>query len=229
LNEIVITGVAEGTSRKQLSFALTKIGNELIKTVPATDASLSLRGKVAGLRIDQSGGNNAGAVYLRGAKSVSGNIEPLIVVDGFVTGLRLSDISPNDIEMIEVVKGAAASALYGTRGEGGIIQIVTKKGNRDKKIDITIDNEVGSSDVLLLPPTSTKHRFKVNPDGSFLLIDGKRVIDYQENGFSVNLHPYKNYHDNVKNILSNNSYFTNSVSISANDDKYTAYISGQNQ
>lgn len=121
LNEVVVTGVAEGTSRKRLSFALTKIGDELINIVPATDASTSLRGKVAGLRIDQKGGNSGASVYLRGAKSVGGNIEPLIVVDGFVTGLKLSDISPNDIESIEVVKGAAASALYGTRGEGGII------------------------------------------------------------------------------------------------------------
>ena len=229
LNEVIVTGVAEGTSRKKLSFALTKIDDELIKTVPTTDASLSLRGKVAGLRIDQSGGNQGATVYLRGAKSVSGNIEPLIVVDGFVTGLRLSDISPNDIESIEVVKGAAASALYGTRGEGGIIQVLTKKGNKNKRIDINIDNEVGFSDVLLLPPTSTQHHFKVNSDGSFLLVDNKRVIDYQENGFSVNLHPYKNYHDNVKNIINNNSYFTNSVAVSAGEDKYLAYLSAQNQ
>lgn len=229
LNEVIVTGVSEGTSRKKLSFALTKIDDDLIKTVPATDASLSLRGKVAGLRIDQSGGNSGATVYLRGAKSISGNIEPLIVVDGFVTGLKLSDISPNDIESIEVVKGAAASALYGTRGEGGIIQVLTKKGNKRKRIDINIDNEVGFSNVLLLPPLSNQHHFKVNPDGSFLLVDNQRVIDYKDNGFSVNLHPYKNYNDNVNNIIKNNSYFTNSVSVSASEDKYLAYFSAQNQ
>lgn len=229
LNEVVVTGVAEGTSRKRLSFALTKIGDELINIVPATDASTSLRGKVAGLRIDQKGGNSGASVYLRGAKSVGGNIEPLIVVDGFVTGLKLSDISPNDIESIEVVKGAAASALYGTRGEGGIIQVLTKKGNKNKRIAVTVDNEVGVSNVLLLPPTSKFHHYKVNADGSFLLVDDKRVIDYQENGFSVNLHPYKEYHDNVKKVLGDNTYFTNSVAVSANEDKYTAYLSAQNQ
>ncbi|KAA6314482.1 TonB-dependent receptor SusC [termite gut metagenome] len=138
LGEIVVTGVAEGTSRQKLSFALTKIDNDLINTVPATDASTSLRGKVAGIQIDQSGGNRGASVYLRGAKSVSGEIEPLIVVDGFVTGLKLSDINPGDIESIEVVKGAAASALYGTRGEGGIIQVLTKKGRKDKHLDIIV-------------------------------------------------------------------------------------------
>ncbi len=229
LDEVVVTGVAEGTSRKRLSFALTKVDNELISTVPALDASTSLRGKVAGLRIDQSGGNQGASVYLRGSKSVTGNVEPLIVVDGFVTGLRLSDLNPNDIESIEVVKGAAASALYGTRGEGGIIQVLTKQGRKGRKLDIVIDNEVGFSDILLLPPTAKLHHFRVNPDGSFLLVDGARVIDYQENGFSVNLHPYKDFYDNTKNILSRNSYFTNSASVSATDDKYTAYLSAQNQ
>src|SRR5690606_14120997 len=68
LGEIVVTGVAQGTSRKTLSFALTKIDNDLINTVPATDASTSLRGKVAGLRVDQAGGNRGASVYLRGSK-----------------------------------------------------------------------------------------------------------------------------------------------------------------
>ncbi|WP_315816330.1 TonB-dependent receptor plug domain-containing protein [Paraflavitalea speifideaquila] len=127
LEDVVVTGVAEGTSRKKLSFALTKVSTEQLNTVPATDASQSLRGKVAGLQIDQAAGNQGATVYLRGAKSINGNIAPLLVVDGFVTGLGLSDLNPQDIESIEVVKGAAASALYGTRGEGGVIQVITKK------------------------------------------------------------------------------------------------------
>lgn len=229
LNEIVVTGVAVGTSRKSLSFALTKIDDDLINTVPAIDASTSLRGKVAGLRVDQSGGNRGASVYLRGSKSVGGDIEPLIVVDGFVTGLRLSDISPNDIASIEIVKGAAASALYGTRGEGGIIQILTKKGRNDRKIEVVVDNEVGFSDILLLPPTSRYHHYKINADGSFLLVDGARIIDYKENGFSVNLHPYKDFIDNTESILGRNGYFSNSVSISANGNKSTVYLSAQNQ
>ncbi|MFD2965783.1 SusC/RagA family TonB-linked outer membrane protein [Sphingobacterium bambusae] len=229
LEEVVVTGVAQGVSRKKLSFALTKVDNESINTVPALDASTSLRGKVAGLRIDQSGGNAGASVYLRGAKSVSGDIEPLIVVDGFVTGLRLSDLNPNDIESIEVVKGAAASALYGTRGEGGIIQVLTKSGKGRGNIQISVDNELGYSSILLLPPTSDKHHFKVNPDGSFLLVDGARVIDYQENGFSVNLHPYKDAYDNTKNLLGPSSYYTNSFAVATSGEKSNIYLSGQNQ
>lgn len=229
LEEIVVTGVAQGISRKKLSFALTKIDNEAINTVPALDASTSLRGKVAGLRINQAGGNAGASVYLRGSKSVTGEIEPLIVVDGFVTALRLTDINPSDIESIEVVKGAAASALYGTRGEGGVIQVLTKNGKNEGKLSITFDNEYGQSSLLLLPPLSNQHHFKVNPDGSFLLVDGARVIDYQENGFSVNLHPYKNAIDNTKNLLGSTNYVTNTLAFSTSGERYNIYLSAQNQ
>ncbi len=230
LEDVVVTGVAEGTSRKKLSFALTKVNTEQLNTVPATDASQSLRGKVAGLQIDQSSGNQGATVYLRGAKSINGNIAPLLVVDGFVTALGLSDLNPQDIESIEVVKGAAASALYGTRGEGGVIQVITKKGKGQNKISITVDNEYGISNVQRTPPTSKYHFYKVNADGSFVLSSGNnRTLDYKDNGFSLNQHPYTTYHDNVNNMLSNNPYYTNFISISTAGDKYNLYASFQNQ
>jgi TonB-linked SusC/RagA family outer membrane protein len=228
LNEVVVTGVAQGTTRKSLSFALTKIGDERLNAVPATDASTTLRGKVAGIRIDQSAGNESAKVYLRGAKSVSGNIEPLIVIDGFVTSLSLSDIAPSDIETIEVVKGAAASALYGTRGEGGVIQVITKKGKGDK-VSVVFDNELGTTHAINIPKTSQYHHFKLNADGSFALVAGNRTIDYQDNGFSVNLHPYTSDYDNVSSVLSNQLYYNNTLSISGSGEKYNFYASLQNQ
>ncbi|MDF2191786.1 SusC/RagA family TonB-linked outer membrane protein [Paraflavitalea sp. CAU 1676] len=230
LEDVVVTGVAEGTSRKKLSFALTKVSTEQLNTVPATDASQSLRGKVAGIQIDQAAGNQSATVYLRGAKSINGNIAPLIVVDGYVTGLGLSDLNPQDIESIEVVKGAAASALYGTRGEGGVIQIITKKGKGLNKINITVDNEYGVSDVQRTPPTSQYHFYKVNADGSFVLSSGNnRTLDFKDNGFSLNQHRYTKYNDNVNNMLSNNPYYTNYVSVSTAGEKFNLFGSFQNQ
>lgn len=230
LEEVVVTGVAEGTSRKKLSFALTKVSTEQLNTVPATDASQSLRGKVAGIQIDQSAGNQGATVYLRGAKSINGNIAPLLVIDGFVTSLGLSDLNPQDIESIEVVKGAAASALYGTRGEGGVIQVITKKGKGLNKINITIDNEYGISNVQRTPPTSQYHFYKTNADGSFVLSSGNnRTLDLKDNGFSLNQHPYTKYHNNVDNMLSNNPYYTNYVSVSTAGDKFNLFASFQNQ
>lgn len=230
LGDVVVTGVAEGTSRKKLTFALTKVSAEQLNTVPATDASQSLRGKVAGLQIDQAAGNQGASVYLRGAKSINGNIPPLLVIDGFVTALELSDINPQDIESIEVVKGAAASALYGTRGEGGVIQVITKKGRGLNKLNITVDNEYGISNVQRTPPTSQYHFYQVNADGSFVLSAGNnRVLDLRSNGFSLNQHRYTRYNDNVKDMLGNNPYFTNFVSVSTAGDKYNLYGSFQNQ
>jgi TonB-linked SusC/RagA family outer membrane protein len=229
LSDVVITGVAEGTSRKKLTFALTKVSTEQINTVPATDASQTLRGKVAGIQISQTAGNGGTTVYLRGAKSVSGNIAPLLVVDGFVTSLSLDDLNPQDIESIEVVKGAAASALYGTRGEGGIIQVLTKKGKSNGKVNVVFDNEFGLSNVQNTPPTSQFHHFKVNADGSFLLNGSARTMDVAPNGYSINLHPYKNVYDNIGNMLNNNPYFTNFLSASTSGDKYNLYASFQNQ
>ncbi|KAA6330188.1 TonB-dependent receptor SusC [termite gut metagenome] len=95
--------------------------------------------------------------------------------------------------------------------------------------DIIVNNEVGFTDILRLPPVSKYHHFKVNSDGSFLLSEGKRVIDFQGNGYSVNLHPYKDFYDNTENILGNNSYFTNSVSVAESGEKYNIYLSAQNQ
>lgn len=230
LGDVVVTGVAQGTSRKKLTFALTKVSAEQLNTVPAADASQSLRGKVAGLQIDQAAGNQGATVYLRGAKSINGNIAPLLVIDGFVTGLELSDLNPQDIESIEVVKGAAASALYGTRGEGGVIQVITKKGRGLNKINITVDNEYGISNVQRTPPTAQSHFYKVNEDGSFVLSSGNnRTLDLQSNGFSLNQHRYATYHDNVNDMLSNNPYFTNFISVSTAGDKYNLYGSFQNQ
>ena len=229
LSEVVVTGVAEGTSRKKLSFALTRVDNSQLNTVSALDASQSLRGKVAGIQIDQAAGNKAATVYLRGAKSVFGNIPPLIVVDGFVTSLSLSDLNPQDIESIEVVKGAAAAALYGTRGEGGIIQVLTKKGKGNGRLNITVDNEVGISNVQRTPATSRYHHFKVNPDGSFVLNGNARTVDLQSNGYAVNLHPYQQSYDNVDNMLGNKPYYSNFIALSTATDKYNVYASFMNQ
>ena len=228
LEGVVVTGVAQGTSRKGLSFALTKVNDDLINTVPQSDASTTLRGKVAGIRIDQSDGNRGATVYLRGAKSVSGNIEPLIVVDGFVTSLSLSDINPTDIASIEVVKGAAASALYGTRGEGGVIQVITKKG-KGSRVSITLDNEIGFNHAINIPKTSQYHHFEVNSDGSFKLNQSGRSIDYQDNGFSVNLHPYATEYDNIGGVLKDNTFYTNTVSLSTAGEQYDVYASFENQ
>lgn len=235
LSDVVVTGVAQATSQKKLAFSLTKIDAQKISTVPALDLSQTLRGKVAGIQITQTQGDDGASVFLRGAKSMFGNISPLIVIDGFVTNFTLTDLNPQDVESIEVVKGAAASALYGTRAEGGVIQVVSKKGKGTRGgVEITIDNEVGRNDIQRTPELATMHYYKTdaNDKYGFQYASGStsaRVANYADNGFSVILSPYKTYYDNTNALMSNKTYYSNYVSVSTSGDKYNAFLSFRNQ
>ncbi|MBO9660124.1 MAG: TonB-dependent receptor plug domain-containing protein, partial [Chitinophagaceae bacterium] len=235
LADVVVTGVSQATSKAKLAFSLTKVDVKQINTVPATDLSQTLRGKVAGIQISQTQGDDGASVFLRGAKSMFGNISPLIVIDGFVTNFTLTDLNPQDVESIEVVKGAAASALYGTRAEGGVIQVVSKKGkNARGGVEITVDNEVGRNDIQRTPELATMHYYKTDPNDTygFQYASGStsaRVANYQANGFSVILSPYKNNYDNTNALLSNKIYYSNYVSVATAGEKYNAFLSFRNQ
>lgn len=230
LEDVVVTGVAQATSKKKLSFSLTTVKGSDINVVPQLDASQSLRGRVAGIQINQSQGNQGATVFLRGAKSVFGNIAPLIVVDGFQTSLTLSDLNPEDIETIEVVKGAAASSLYGTRAEGGVIQVITKKGKNAKgRPNIVVDGEWGFNNIQRIPELTKFHPFKVNNDGSFVLNGFQRSLNYASNGYSLVLSPYQNYYDNTKALLDNRPFTNYTASISNATGPFNYYVSFQNQ
>ncbi|WP_437918014.1 SusC/RagA family TonB-linked outer membrane protein [Sphingobacterium sp. LRF_L2] len=239
IEEVVVTGLAVGTNKYKVPFAVTKVESSLINTVPAIDLSQSLRGKVAGISIIQTEGDEGATVSLRDAKSFSGNIDPLIVVDGYVSNLRLSELNPQDVESIEIIKGAAAAALYGTRAEGGVIQVITKKGkDAQGRLNITLDNEYGVNNVQRLPQLATLHRWKTDPDDQFgfaYLADQNgnstttRIPNYAENGFSMVLSPYKNYYDNAELLLSDKPYYTNFLSLANAGERYNTYLSFQNQ
>ena len=230
LGEVVVTGVAQATSRKKLSFSLTSVKGSDINIVPQLDASQSLRGRVAGIQINQTQGDQGATVFLRGAKSVFGNIAPLIVVDGFQTSLTLSDLNPEDIESIEVVKGGAGAALYGTRAEGGVIQVITKKGrSKNGKPTIVVDAEYGINNIQRIPDLATNHIWEVNPDGSFVLDGFQRTQDYKDNGFSLNLNPYQKMYDNTRALLDNRPFSNYSASMSDSKGSIKYYVSFQNQ
>lgn len=239
LQEVVVTGLAVSTSKYKVPFAVTKIDEKLINTVSGIDLSQTLRAKVAGITILQGEGDEPASVSLRGAKSFFGNIAPLIVVDGYVSNLNLGDLNPLDVESIEVVKGAAAAALYGTRAEGGVIQVITKKGqNAMGRLNITVDNEYGLNNVQRTPKLATLHKWKVDPNDEFgfqYLKDpqgnntNSRVINLQPNGFSSILSPYKNFYDNVDLLMKNKPFYTNYISIATAGPKFNTYISFQNQ
>lgn len=129
LDEIVIIGY--GTAKKSdVTGAVSSIKSEEITKVSSVRVDDALRGKVAGLQIipTSSAPGAASTIRIRGSNSISANNEPLYVIDGFIGGGNLNDININDIESVEVLKDASATALYGSRGANGVILITTKRG-----------------------------------------------------------------------------------------------------
>ncbi|HET9424255.1 MAG TPA: TonB-dependent receptor plug domain-containing protein, partial [Gemmatimonadaceae bacterium] len=124
LEEVVVTGVGEATARDKLAFAAASVGPEL-QAVPGGSALVALQGKVAAVRLTPTSAQPGGevAIRLRGATSISGRQDPLYIVDGVITEFGMADIAPEDIERVEIIKGAAASSLYGSNAANGVVQV----------------------------------------------------------------------------------------------------------
>ncbi|GAA5021597.1 SusC/RagA family TonB-linked outer membrane protein [Marivirga lumbricoides] len=129
LNEVVVVGYGTQVKRS-VTTAVSKVSEEDFNQGVVTNALSLIQGKVPGLSITRSGGNNPNggtSIQLRGVTSITGNTEPLIVIDG-IPGGNLDLVQQNDIESFDVLKSGAAAAIYGTRGNNGVILITTKKG-----------------------------------------------------------------------------------------------------
>ena len=132
LSEVVVTAMGQTQEKKKLNFAVQSLDSEQVTAGGSTNFANSLQGKVAGLQVNTGGGspNSSTQVIIRAISSVnnSQNNEPLMIVDGVAIrgqGSTLADINPNDIENMTVLKGAAASALYGQEAANGVIMITT--------------------------------------------------------------------------------------------------------
>lgn len=133
LNEVVVIGY--GTmDKKELTSAITHVGEKDFLSVSATDPSMLIQGKVPGVSITNTAAgdpNNTASIQIRGVSSrLPGALGPLIVIDG-IPGGDLTNVNPNDIASFDILKDGAASAIYGTRGSNGVVVVTTKKGTRD--------------------------------------------------------------------------------------------------
>jgi TonB-linked SusC/RagA family outer membrane protein len=171
LDELVVTGVSEATSTKKLTFAVGRVSEEQLQIAPAVTALGALQGKVAGVQIVNPSGLPGAApqIRLRGSTSITGNQNPLIIIDGTITRFSLADIASEDIERVEVIKGAAATSLYGSDAANGVIQIFTKRGANlpDGRIQVTARGEFGQSFVSRRLPTTKHHAFLLLANGAF--------------------------------------------------------------
>lgn len=166
LNEVVVTALGIKRDRKALGYGLDEVKGEAFEKAKETNVINSMAGRVAGLVVSQTAGGPSGStrVLLRGNTEMTGNNQPLYVVDGvpldntnfgsagtsggYDLGDGISSINPDDIETMSVLKGPAASALYGSRASHGVILITTKKANKGERFSVeyngtlTIDQQL---------------------------------------------------------------------------------------
>ena len=148
LEEVVVIGYATGSTRT-ISGAVEKVGREDMNAGVVVNPLDALKGKVAGVNIQKTGGDpTAGsAIRIRGTTSLSGGNDPLVVIDGVFGDLALLNaISPSDIESFTILKDASETAQYGSRGASGVIVVTTQKGKAGTK-SINYDGTFGVEDV----------------------------------------------------------------------------------
>jgi len=168
LDEVIVAGVASKTPRKNLTISVSKVNEDVLKEAHSSSAASALQGKVAGVTVVHANGlpGSGASIRLRGSTSFTGANAPLIIMDGIITSTNLADINIDDIESYEVVKGAAASALYGSRAGNGVVVITTKRGNRNKEgsTTVTIRQEIGSQEIPKYIEQATHHPYKLAED-----------------------------------------------------------------
>lgn len=251
LDEVIVTGVAGATSRKKMTVSVTKVGQDRLNIVPATSAAGALVGKVAGLRTSAVGGSPGANtdLLLRGDNNLNTSSAPLLLVDGIILTGSLADLNVDDIESIEVVKGASAASLYGSRAGNGVIAVTTKRGSNLSlnKTDITVRNELGASQVARYLKTAESHHYALADDwqtaqgkytkyrgvtfpadyagaGYDPRIQGSRSVD--PDGYMDN--PYGVYKDMQKDVFRTGTMLTNFVSVGNRSEKGNVYISFEN-
>jgi len=237
LDAMVVTGVTEEVSARRIPFTVAKVGPEKLE-VPSANALNSIQGKIAGATVVAPAQPGSGTnIVLRSPTSIYKSNSPLIVVDGVVlasTFTRSStDLDALDIETIEVVKGAAASSLYGSRASNGVIQIKTRRGTAlaEGQTRVTLRTEWGTSQLARDVGLASHHQYLVNAQGQYVDTDGN-VVDREfrverpldERYLDV---PYLDpVYDHVQQFYNPGSYSSNSISIgrnSANTNFYASY------
>ncbi|WP_295729515.1 SusC/RagA family TonB-linked outer membrane protein [uncultured Muribaculum sp.] len=262
LDEVVVTAMGIQRKESSLTYATQEIkGDDLMKVQDANFVN-SLNGKVSGVTITQSAGGAGGTskILLRGNKSVMGNNSPLIVVDGIPMtnqvgkaaesnwdggsglgysgssegGDALSLINPDDIESINVLKGANAAALYGSAAANGVLMITTKKG-KEGKISITVNSNVTFDKPLSTPDLQSVYGSLVTlnssgeANGMRLGAWGKKIGTYTDAELAyANAKLRNTTSDHVDDFFRTGTTWNNSFSISGGTEKVRSYFSYAN-
>ncbi|WP_288153167.1 SusC/RagA family TonB-linked outer membrane protein [uncultured Prevotella sp.] len=244
LDEVVVTALGIKRDRKALGYGVGEVKGDELKKAKETNVINSLAGKVAGLVVSQTAGGASGStrVVLRGNTEMTGNNQPLYVVDGvpldntnfgsagtnggFDLGDGISSINPDDIESMSVLKGPAASALYGSRASHGVILITTKKAAKDK-MSVEYNGSL-TFDTQLAKWNNTQKVYGMGSNGKYSIdavsntnkswgpkADGTNMLKY----FDGVERPYLIIPDNVSNFFRTGLTASNTAVVGMNNGK----------
>ncbi|MDR2810184.1 MAG: SusC/RagA family TonB-linked outer membrane protein [Tannerellaceae bacterium] len=236
LDEVVVTALGIKREKKALGYAMQEVKGEQLTETRDANLANALAGKVAGVQIRQNGTGIGGStkILIRGNNSITGNNQPLIVVDGVPIdnfsgetadywgnsnadkGSGISDISPDDIESMSVLKGPAAAALYGSRAGNGVVMITTKRGAASKGIGISFNTNLTVENPMQTPKFQNEYgqgsngAFDADKIGSWgAKMDGKTVTT------ALGSLPYSARDNDVyKDFARTGNTWTNSLDIS---------------
>lgn len=232
VDEVVVTALGVTREKKSLGYAVSEVKGDEVSTVKDANPINSLSGRVAGVTITQGsfGPGSSSRVIIRGNNSLTGNNQPLYVVDGVPMdnsgfgsaneantgeysksdyGSGIGDINPDDIASISVLKGPNAAALYGSRAANGVIMITTKKGSSRKGIGVSITSNTTFENPMLLPDYQNQYGQGTQgaiPSTVDLLKQsggswGPRMDGSSQLYYTGENRPYSPQPDNVKNFF----------------------------
>ncbi|WP_324671208.1 SusC/RagA family TonB-linked outer membrane protein [Hymenobacter sp. GOD-10R] len=272
LDEVVVTALGIKREEKALGYSVTQLQNEALTEAKSNNWTDALSGKVAGLNLVKSGGGPAGSnkIILRGESSLAGDNEALIVVDGVVLGgsnrrtgngssaylqsespvdfgTSLNDINPEDIESVSVLKGPAATALYGARGGNGAVVVTTKSGKARKKgIGVTFNSNSAIETISRWPDFQYEYgqgavgenyySYGATADGPSTRstssswgpkFDGQSFYQYDPatNTAGTERTPWVPYKNNRKDFFQTGKTFTNTIAIDGGTDRTAVRLS----
>ncbi|WP_240751452.1 SusC/RagA family TonB-linked outer membrane protein [Flagellimonas onchidii] len=265
LDEVVITALGISREKKSLGYSVTEVDGSAVSLAKEPNVINSLAGKVAGVVISQntSGAGSGSRVVIRGNNSITGNNQPLYVVDGVPIdntalgapdgsgqfnvnnlGDGVSDLNPDDIESMSVLKGPNAAALYGSRASNGVIIITTKKGAFNKGLGVSFTSNALFENPLVLP--KYQNQYGRGTDGNFPQLNPDDALNVQANtvasagswgprfdgsqqlAYNGQQRAYLAQPDNVKDFFETGTSFINTIALSGGSENTSVRFSYTN-
>jgi TonB-linked SusC/RagA family outer membrane protein len=248
LNEVVVTALGIVRQKKSLGYAVQELKPKDISETSEPNLVNTIEGKVAGVRVTNSQGDmGSSRIVIRGETSISGNNQPLFVINGFPVdndqqlgtapsrdfANPISDINPNDIESISFLKGPNAAALYGSRAAHGVVLIKARSGRKKKGLGITVNSNTSFDNLLTLPKYQNIFGQGANGDFSYKDGAGGGINDNVDESWGPKMNgrliaqffdgtptPFVPHPDNVKSFFKTGVSYSNGVSIGDAGEKY---------